>query len=115
MKKLLSIVALFALIFTACETANEETKKSGIKLTTDSEVNVSSGSAMGFIKYELTAPVEGATVEATANVEWIGNFGYKEMGKISFTIDTNPDSVDRTGEITVTYDKSSFKVIINCW
>ena len=62
MKKLLSIVALFALIFTACETANEETKKSGIKLTTDSEVTVSSGSAMGFIKYELTAPVEGATV-----------------------------------------------------
>ena len=113
MKKLLSIVALFALIFTACETANEETKKSGIKLTTDSEVNVSSGSAMGFIKYELTAPVEGATVEATANVEWIGNFGYKEMGKITYKVEKNPDEAPREGVITVTYDKSSFQVTIN--
>ena len=55
MKKLLSIVALFALIFTACETANEETKKSGIKLITDSVVNVSSGSADGRSHRQVSA------------------------------------------------------------
>lgn len=113
MKKLLSIMALFALVFTACEPMGEDAKKSAIKLTTDAEVNISSGSAMGFLKYELIAPVEGATVEATADVEWIGNFGYKEMGKITYTVGQNPDEGPRTGIITVTYDSSLFQVTIN--
>lgn len=113
MKKLLSIVALFALLFTACEPAGEDAKNSAIKLTTDSVVNISSGSAMGFLKYELIAPVEGAKVEATADVDWINNFGYKEMGKITYTIDKNPDEGPRTGVITVTYNSSSFTVTIN--
>lgn len=113
MKKLLSIVALFALIFTSCEIANKEVKSSAIKLVTDSEVNISSGSAMGFIKYELVTPVDGITIEATADVEWISNFGYKEMGKITYNVEQNPDETPRTGIITVTYDKSSFQVTIN--
>lgn len=102
-----------ALVFTACEPVGEEGKNSAIKLTTDAEINISSGSAMGFLKYELVAPVEGATVEATADVDWIGNFGYKEMGKITYNVEQNPDEGPRTGIITVTYDSSSFIVTIN--
>lgn len=113
MKKLLSIVALFALLFTACDHFGEDVKNSAIKLTTDSVVNISSGSAMGFLKYELVAPVEGAKVEATTDVEWINNFGFKEMGKITYNVEQNPDETPRTGIITVTYDSSSFQVTIN--
>lgn len=113
MKKLLSIVALFALIFTACEPLGDEARNSAIKLTTNAEVNISSGSAMGFLKYELIDPVEGAAVEATADVEWIGNFDYKDMGKITYTVEQNPDEGPRSGVITVTYDSSSFTVTIN--
>lgn len=113
MKKLLSIVALFALIFAACEPVGDDAQGSAIKLITDAEVNVSSGSAMGFIKYELIDPVEGESVEATANVEWIGNFGYKEMGKITYAVDKNPNEGPRSGIITVTYGGSSFDVTIN--
>ncbi len=113
MKKLLSIVALFALLFTSCEPAGEDVNNSSIKLVTDSVVNISSGSAMGFLKYELVDPIEGAKVEATADVDWINNFGYKEMGKISYSVDQNPNEGPRTGVITVTYDSSSFQVTIN--
>lgn len=113
MKKLLSILALLSLIFTACEPADNETKDAAIKLTTDAEVNIGCGSAMGMLKYELVKPIEGATVEATANVEWITNFGYKEMGKITYNVESNPDETPRTGIITVTYDSSSFQVTIN--
>ena len=79
MTKYLSIISFFALIFTACEKSEEAANKSAIKLITESEINVGPGSAMGFIKYELITPVDGASVEATANVDWIGNFGYKEI------------------------------------
>ena len=113
MKKLLSILALLSLIVTACEPAGNEVKNAAIKLLTDSEVNISSGSAMGFLKYELVSPIEGATVEATADVDWIGNFGYKEMGKITYNVEKNPEEDPREGVITVTYDKSSFQVTIN--
>lgn len=113
MKKLLSILALVSLIVTACEPAGNEAKNSAIKLTTDAEVNISSGSAMGIIKYDLVTPIEGAKVEATADVEWINNFGYKEMGKITYSVEQNPDETPRTGIITVTYDSSSFQVTIN--
>lgn len=113
MKKILSLLTIVAMLFTACDKENETPGTAEqIKLTTNAEISVSSGSAFAFLKYEILEIVEGAEVEAKANVDWINNFGYKEMGKISFTIDTNPDSVNRTGEITVTYDKSSFKVII---
>lgn len=113
MKKLLSILALASLIFTACDPAGYETKDATIKLTTDAVVNVGCGSAMGMLKYELVKPIEGATVEATADVEWINNFGYKEMGKITYSVEQNPDETPRTGVITVTYDSSSFQVTIN--
>lgn len=114
MKKILSILALLSLIVTACEPAgNDEVKGAAIKLTTEDQVNVGSGSAMGFLKYELINPIEDATVEATADVDWIGNFGYKEMGKITYTVEKNPDEAPRTGVITVTYDSSSFQVTIN--
>ena len=113
MKKLLSILALVSLIVTACEPTGNEVKNSAIKLTTDDQVNVGSGSAMGFLKYDLVTPIEGVKVEATADVEWINNFGYKEMGKITYTVERNPDEGPRTGVITVTYDSSSFQVTIN--
>lgn len=113
MKRVLSLLALVSLIFTACEKATEDNNKVSIKLTSTETVSVSSGSSMGFITYELLTPVEGATVEATADVDWIGGFDYKQMGKIMYRIDQNPLEEGRSGKITVTYNKSSFDVVIN--
>lgn len=112
MKKILSLFTIVSLLFAACELQTPEVTMS-IKLTSKETINVSHGNAMAYITYELTNPVEGATVEASANVGWIGDFDHKQMGKIVFNIEKNPEEAPRSGEITVTYNNSSFKVTVN--
>ncbi|MBO5801732.1 MAG: BACON domain-containing protein [Alistipes sp.] len=121
MKKIFSLFAVVALLFTSCEKAAEDktqpeqptpTPTEQIKLVTNDTMKVSSGSAMAFIKYEILELVEGAKVEVSANVDWIYDFKQNEQNKISFTIGANPEAVDREGIITVTYDKSQFTVTV---
>ena len=113
MKKILSFFAIAAMLFTACEKPVDENPSESteqIKLISENVVKVNSGSAMAFINYEILDIVEGAEVKATANVSWIGNFDYKQQGKINFTVEKNPDGEPREGVITVSYDKSQFEV-----
>lgn len=113
MKRLLSLLALVSILFSACEKTTDGNANQSIKLTSNEVVNAGCGSSMGFVTYEIITPIDGATVEATADVDWIGNFDYKQMGKIMYTVEKNPDEAPRVGVITVTYDKSSFQVTIN--
>ena len=112
MKNILSILAAVALLFTACEPAtdNQGAESQQIKLTSNETIKVGSGSAMAFLTYEILESVEGASVNATADVNWIVNFDYKQQGKINFTVEKNPNGEPREGVITVTYDKSKFEV-----
>ena len=110
MKNILSIFAIFALLFTACEPVDPQDTNQPIKLITNDTVNVGSGSAMGLIQYEILDMIQGAEVKAKADVEWIINFDFKQQGKIQFTVEKNPDAVKREGTITITYDKSTLKV-----
>lgn len=114
MKKFLSFFAIVALLFTACENPNDDVQGNNeqIKLTSSTEVKVNSGSAMAFINYEILEMVAGAEVKAEANVSWIGNFDYRQQGKINFTVERNPDAEPREGVITVSYDKSKLEVKI---
>lgn len=113
MKNILSLFSIVALLFAACEPANDpstgkETEQ--IKLTSDATINVSSSSAMAFLSYQILEIVDGAEVKAEADVNWITNFDYKQQGKIQFTVEKNPDAEVREGTITVSYDKSKFEV-----
>ena len=110
MRRLFFIFSIFAMLLTSCETVSEGTDF--IQLTSKESVNVGCGSSMGYITFDLVTPVEGATVEATATVEWIGDFGYAQMGKIMFNVEKNPTEEERSGEIVVTYGDDSFKVTI---
>lgn len=110
MKNIFAIFAVVAMLFVACEPVVTDEPTEQIKLTTDSDVIVNSGSVMGFIKYEILQTVEGAEVKAEANVDWIGDFDYSSQGKIGYSVQANPDSEQRVGVITVSYDKSSFTV-----
>lgn len=112
MKNILSIFAIIALLFTACEPTTDEPQAENqqIKLTSDATIKVGSGNAMAFITYEILEVVEGAEVKAEADVEWISNFKYNQQGKITFTTEANPDDEPREGVITVSYDKSKFEV-----
>lgn len=115
MKKILSFFAIAAMLFTACEKpVDENTSESTeqIKLISENEVKVGSGSAMGLIQYEILEMIEGAEVKAEADVNWISNFDLRNQGKIQFTVEKNPDGEPREGNIIITYDKSTLNVKI---
>jgi hypothetical protein len=113
MKKFISFLAISSLLFTACNNTNDDVdSNTQIKLTSSTEVKVNSGSAMAFITYDILEMVAGAEVKAEANVSWIGNFDYRQQGKINFTVERNPNAEPREGVITVSYDKSKFEVKI---
>lgn len=100
-KKLFSLFAAFALLFTACETATEEAVgKFHITSQTTIEVDVP-GCFNAY--YEIDEAVEGAKVAATPNVEWIHINGIDEEAcAIQFCVDENT-GMWRTGKIEVTY------------
>ncbi len=121
MKKLFMLLSLCAFIATACETSNDvnqgnngnkneennqpSTPTTKIRLN-DESITVGHGSGMKSISYIIENPVDGLTVEATANVEWIHSFSYTDT-KIGFTYNATNLYEERTGVITVTYGESS--------
>ena len=110
MKNIFRLFAFVSLLFAACEQTDGPAQMQQIKLTSNQTINVSSSSAMAFLTYEILEIVEGAEVKAEADVEWIGNFKYNQQGKITFTVEQNPNDYEREGVVTVMYDKSKFEV-----
>ena len=106
MKKLISLIVLCALTFAACEPA----ATTSFHITSKTDVSVSSGSAMGIITYTIEIPVQGATIEAKSNVEWINSFDYSQMGKIGYKIDINNSYDERHGIVTISYNGQSLDI-----
>lgn len=100
-KKIFSLFAAFALLFTACETTTEEAVgKFHITTPTTLELDVP-GCFNAF--YVIDEAVEGAKVAATPNVEWIHINGIDEEAcAIQFCVDEN-SGMWRSGKIDVTY------------
>ena len=118
MKKLLSLFALCALVFAACEPVNGDVNggrpdaNPALTITSKTEVSIGSGSTMGIITYTIDTPVEGATVEAKADVEWIGSFDYSQMGKIGYKVEANASYDARQGNVTISYNGTEVNTII---
>ena len=91
---------------------NEDDGTPKIKITSKVNTTIGPGSVVGRISYELINPVEGLTVEAKSNVEWLGEFDYKDMGKIGYKAQKNPSENPRNGVISVSYGESSVDISI---
>ena len=112
MKKLLSLFALCALLFAACEPTEMGEGNAAITITSKTEVTVGSGSTMGIITYSIDNPVSGATVEVVADVEWINSFDYSQMGKIGYKVDANPSYDERSATLTVNYNNQKAATLV---
>ena len=122
MKRLFQLLLLCAFIATACEistdvnqdnngnTSEEPNQPSipeyDIYLGKDN-IAVGSGSSMSNVSYSIENPVDGLSVVATADVEWIHSFNYMNKGKVGFSISANESYDERVGVITVTYGEAS--------
>ena len=84
MKKFFALCGIVATLLVACEKTNTPEETSSFTITSKTDISINAGSTMGFITYTINTPVEGATIEATADVEWIGSFDYSQMGKIGY-------------------------------
>lgn len=113
MKKLFMILTLFAFVATACSESPETnpTPTTTITLNKDN-ISVGSGNGMSSISYSINNPVEGLTVEATADVDWIHSLDCSKSNKISFSINATDLYEERTGVITVTYGEASDSVTV---
>ena len=117
MKRIFAILTIVSLVFAACEPVDDgggnnniDNNAPQIILKSKAEVTVGCGNVMGFISYELVNPSTELTVEATANVEWIGEFDYKSMGKVGYKAESNPGIDPRVGVVTISYGDSKIEV-----
>ena len=111
MKKFFALCGIVATLLVACEAVDNKTntpeETSSFTITSKTDISISDGSTMGFITYTINTPVEGATIEATADVEWIGSFDYSQMGKIAYKVEANTSYDAREGKVTVSYNGTS--------
>ena len=108
-KKLFSLVAAFALLFTACDTA----EVGEIHAEKDT-INLEANMQCTFFKYVIDKAVEGAKVTATSDVVWLHvNSVDEEACQILYCSEENTSSEVRTGTITIKYAGDTAKVTIN--
>lgn len=121
MKKLLTLMALAAVAFTACEPDSTETNNDNlkIKLTSESVMNFGLEGGEGTITYDFEDISEATrsklkypTPEAVTAVEWITDITVHPTDlEVTFNVAANTGSA-REATIKVWYDDHSFMVMV---
>ncbi len=109
-KKFLSAIAVLAILFTACETPNEEAK-SKFHITSETLIETSASGNCFVASYVIDEVVEGVTVTATSSAEWIHLNGEITESEILFCTDDNYGEA-RTGTLDVKYADSKQSITI---
>ncbi len=115
---LFSTIALVALIFTSCEL---QPNNDNGDLNTKAEFHILSDNVIGMlsdggnveIKYVIDTVVEGATLTATSETEWIKDIEVNDS--VTFYVEENYSIADRLGAITLTYANTTITVEIDQW
>ena len=109
MKRILSIIAIWSVLFTACEPIAEtpSNAESNLMVATNI-VTMSAAGGVGEIIYTISQPTEGAVLEATSTSEWISGITVGE--KITFEVDANTTTEQRVGFINISYGAEEYTV-----
>lgn len=106
------MMALGALLFVACDTANTPTPNSKLTRTSAAIMEFDAAGGEGEITYTLENPANGVQVIARSEAEWVDNLTTGE--KITFTVLPNTSNESRLATIAVTYgDDCCFEVTIS--
>lgn len=96
-------LAICAMLIGACEQGGVNDGRTLFELKSTSLIRVNAEASESEVLYSITNPLEGATVTATADVEWISDFSY-EADRVSFAIAANETGSERSGKVTLSYD-----------
>ena len=109
MRKIFALVSCLAMLFVACDNGNQDLQPtSKFQVTSSTLIESGADKYNGEITYKITTPVEGAQLEATADVDWITDVVCGES--VTFSVEANATSQSRVGKITLTYDSDSIVV-----
>lgn len=81
-----------------------------LEITSPAIISVGQEGDIATITYNVQNPVEGGSVTAEADVDWINSFDYTTSGEVSFIVDANNDA-SRTGVVTLSYEGAESKTV----
>lgn len=111
MRKIYSLVALAALLLGGCTKATtDEPQQPSPELSVAVENIITIGAEGGdiAIDYTITNPVEGLTLEATTEQDWIGDIVVGQS--VTLYVDVNHTTQSRVGTLTLTYASESITI-----
>lgn len=82
-----------------------------ITLSSTEDIVVSYEGGIATVAYEITNPVDGGKISAAASESWISNFNYDTANKVSFEVEANTVTEERSATITLTYTYSDGKTV----
>ena len=114
-KNLFYLLLALPLVFAACDTTEEPTpdpieKEPVLTLTSDNTVYIPSEGGSGEITYTLENSVEGVTLSATCEADWITDITIGET--ITFNVSANEENAGRRSDIVVAYGDKNFSVSV---
>lgn len=89
---------------------HEVTLPPALEITSPTTISIGQEGDIATITYNVQNPVEGVSVTAEADVDWINSFDYTTSGEVSFIVDTNNDA-SRTGVVTLSYEGAESKTV----
>lgn len=111
MRKIYSLVALAALLLGSCTKATtDEPQQPSPELSVAVEGIITIGAEGGdiAIDYTISNPVEGLTLEATTEQDWIGDIVVGQS--VTLYVDVNHTTQSRVGTLTLTYASESITI-----
>lgn len=113
MRKVFYFMAITALVLISGCKEKEEANipDPEITLSSTEDIVVSYEGGIATVAYEITNPVDGGKISAAASESWISNFNYDTANKVSFEVEANTVTEERSATITLTYSYSDGKTV----
>lgn len=105
------IVITAILTIAGCKKDNEEGIVPEITLSSTEDIIVSYEGGTSAVAYEITNPVDGGKISAAASESWISNFNYDAANEVSFEVEANTVTEERSAIITLTYTYGDGKTV----
>lgn len=96
-KPFFAILAAMPLVFTGCHPEQDP------PVITAKSITVSADAHSDKLTYSIDNPIDGETIKAESNQDWIHSFDYSTENTINFEVDANISADPRTATLTLSY------------